>query len=234
MSALLKKIRTPTFIFFSCVLVLSVIVTILSKPYFTERIFYVDNYKYSFYSDQDNVVTYRSKTNDPIQVKLDHEKRTVTIQHQEYFITKINSSPSPNYKVIYPNGHKYEVHDASGILLTSDGHGNYVSEASTFVNNQRMPQDGEEQYSPSTLVTAAYPEYHVTRGAPALLYLALAVLIYGWCSFRYRKFQDILFFLSLRWIWVNDPEPSDFYYFMSKVSGIIVMIGSLWIAVQAF
>lgn len=234
MTVLLKKIKSPTFIFFLCVLVVSVIVAILSKPYFTVPIFDVENNKYRFDSEQGNLTTYRSGTADPISVRLDHRERTVYINHEKYLITKIDHAFNTNYDVIYPNGNKYEVQDHSGQLISFDVNGNSVADVFFYVGSQRILQDGEEQFSPATLVTAAYQEYHFTRGAPGFLFLALTILIFGWCSFRYQKFQDFLFFLSLRSFWVNDPEPSDFYYFTSKVSGIIVMIGSLWIAFKAF
>ncbi|WP_431523670.1 DUF6199 family natural product biosynthesis protein [Paenibacillus pabuli] len=32
----------------------------------------------------------------------------------------------------------------------------------------------------------------------------------------------------------RDPEPSDFYYLMTRIGGIVVMIGSVWIAFKAF
>ncbi|MFS0858486.1 hypothetical protein [Paenibacillus taichungensis] len=230
----LKKIKSPTFIFFSCVLVLSVIVAILSKPYFTEPIFHVENNKYTFDSEQGNLTTYRSGTADPIQVRLDHQERTVYINHQQYLITKIDSAFSTTYNLIYPNGNKYEVQDHSGQLISFDAKGNSVSQVFFYVGSQRVLQDGEEQFPPATLVTAAYPEYHYTRGAPGYLFLALAAVIFGWCSFRYQKFQDFLFYLSLRSFWANDAEPSDFDYFLSKVCGIVVMIGALWIAFNAF
>jgi len=65
------------------------------------------------------------------------------------------------------------------------------------------------------------------------LFLGLALLIFGRCGYRYRKLQDILFSLSYR-LWVNDPEPSDFYYFMCNAGGLIVMIASVFVALQAF
>nr|WP_154896154.1 hypothetical protein [Paenibacillus xylanexedens] len=103
-----------------------------------------------------------------------------------------------------------------------------------YVNNQRVLSEDEVQFSPDTIVTAAYPIYHHTQGEPVYLFLALAGLIFGWCSFYYRRFQDILFLISLRWIWVNDPEPSDFYYLMTSIGGIVVMMGSVWISFKAF
>ncbi|MCG7382983.1 hypothetical protein [Paenibacillus sp. ACRRY] len=230
----LRKIQSPTLIFFSCVVVASVIVGFLSKPYFTEHIFYADNQKYLFDRKEEQQMIYRSRTADSIQVQVEQQKRTVFIDNQKYIITEINSKPNPTYSVLYPNGRKYEVQDQSRELRSFDEEGNIMTSVTFYVNNQRILSEDEEQYSPDTIVTAAYPVYHYTQGQPVYLFLALAGLIFGWCSFYYRNFQDLLFLLSLRWIWVNDPEPSDFYYLMTSIGGIVVMIGSVWIAFKAF
>lgn len=230
----LRKIQSPTLIFFSCVVVVSVIVGFLSKPYFTEHIFYADNNKYLFDRKEEQQMIYRSRTADSIQVQVEQQKRTVFIDNQKYIITEINSKPNPTYSVLYPNGRKYEVQDQSRELRSFDEEGNIMTSVTFYVNNQRILSEDEEQYSPDTIVTAAYPVYHYTQGQPVYLFLALAGLIFGWCSFYYRNFQDLLFLLSLRWIWVNDPEPSDFYYLMTSIGGIVVMIGSVWIAFKAF
>ncbi|MDF2925153.1 MAG: hypothetical protein K0R57_4067 [Paenibacillaceae bacterium] len=234
MSALPKTIKSPTFVFFSCLLAISLTVGILSKSYFTVPVFYMDHNKYTFHSGQDGAVTYHSRYGPPVQVSIADGRRTVSLEGQEYVITETSSEPTAKYNVTYPGGQNYEVQDQSGHLIAFDEHGELVSGLLIYTGDQRVLQDGEEVFTPHMLVTAAYPQYHFTPGTPAFLYFALAGIIYGWCGFRYRKFQDILFLLSLRWVWVNDPEPSDFYYFMCKVGGIGAMIISLFLAVKAF
>ncbi|MFC5531855.1 hypothetical protein [Cohnella yongneupensis] len=67
------------------------------------------------------------------------------------------------------------------------------------------------------------------------MFLALGLMVYGWSGYRYRKLQDFFFSLSLYRFWVKgDPEPSDFYYFMCKAGGILVMIGAVIIAFYAY
>ncbi|MGG4482298.1 hypothetical protein [Paenibacillus illinoisensis] len=234
MTKWLKKIHSPTLIFFSCVVVLSVIVGFLSKPYFTEHIFYADTNKYLLDRQEENQLIYKSRTADSIQVLVEQQKRTVFIDDQKYIITELSSKPHAKYSVLYPKGDTYEVQDHGGILRSFDEEGNIITSIAFYVNNQRILSEDEEQFSPDTIVTAAYPIYHHTQGEPVYLFLAFAGLIFGWCSFYYRRFQDILFLISLRWIWVNDPEPSDFYYLMTSIGGIVVMVGSVWISFKAF
>jgi hypothetical protein len=234
MTSLFKKLRSPSFIFFSCVLVVSALVAILSKPYFTEPVFYIDQHKYAFEREQGSLVTYRSGTAVPVQVRTDGQSHTVTINRIDYVITKNSDPYNIKYNVTYPNGHRYEVQDQSGNLLSYDEKGEVYFPNQVYIGDQRVKGEDEEAYHPAELVRAAFSEYHDTPGVPGFLFLALCLLIYGWCGYRYRKVQDVMFFLSLQWLWVNDPEPSDFYYFMSQVGGILVMIGSVIIAFKAF
>ncbi|MEO2206576.1 hypothetical protein ABGV42_22955 [Paenibacillus pabuli] len=85
-------------------MVVSVIVGFLSKPYFTEHIFYADINKYSFDRKEDNQMIYRSRTANSLQVQVEQQKRSVFIDDQKYIITEINPKPNITYSVLYPNG----------------------------------------------------------------------------------------------------------------------------------
>ncbi|WP_379129600.1 hypothetical protein [Paenibacillus sp. sgz500958] len=234
MKSLLLKIKSPDFIFFSSLLSLSIIVALLSHNYFTERVFYISGDMYTYYSEKEDLITYHSDNASPVQVRIDYPDRIVILNDNEYTITKLKSGYLTIYNVTFPDGSKYEVQEQPGTLISFDDQGNLVSELLMFVNNQRVMSEGELLYTPAMLVKAAYPEYHFTRGEPSFLYLALALMIYGWCTLRYEKFQNFLFLISLRWVWVEDPEPSDFYYFMCMVSGIAIMLMAVWVAFQTF
>lgn len=233
MNSISKK-HVPTLIFLICVVIVSLLVGILSRPYFTEPIFYVDQHKYTYDHEQGNQITYRSGTAAPIQVTGDHQKHTVIIDNENYIITRISSTPNATYNVFYADGRKYTVEQQSEQLISYDAQGNMLSPVNMYIDGQSVIEDHEEHYNPATLVTVAYPEYHHTPGTPILLFIALAGLIYGWCSFYYPRFQKFQFLLSLRWIWSKDPEPSEFYYAMSKIGGIACMIVAIWGAFQAF
>ncbi|QHW32378.1 hypothetical protein GZH47_17220 [Paenibacillus rhizovicinus] len=229
--------KTPSFIFFSIVLLVSILTGVLSKPYFTDRVFYLheDVYKFAGAQEQDQLITYHSSMAEPIQVRIDDElHRTVVIGKQSYSIADKTANFSTSYRVTYPNGHTYKVEDNAGLLLSYDDKGNFLIYNEVYIGGERVPQPGEEDFPPSALVTAAYPDYHIKRGMPGFLFLALGMLIYGWCGFQYRKFQDWTFRLSPQRLNYVDPEPSDFYYFMCKVGGLAVMAGAVFIAFKAF
>lgn len=227
--------KTPTFIFFVSVVLVSVLTGVLSKPYFTDRVFYLYEDTYKFAGEQDRLVTYHSSTAAPVQVRIDDElHRTVIIGGQSYAIADNSVPYSTKFRVTYPNGHVYSIEDHNGMLLSYDKKGNIVMAIQMYVDGERIMEEGEEDFPPSALVSAAYPDYHVKRGMPGFLFFAIGVLILGWCLFRYRAFQDLLFYLSPQRLMYENPEPSDFYYFMSKVGGIVIMIGSIIFAFKAY
>jgi hypothetical protein len=227
--------KTPGFIFFVSVLLVSVLTGVLSKPYFTDRVFYLYEDTYKFGGEQDSLVTYQSSTAGPIQVRTDDVlHRTLIISGQSYMIADKSVPYSIKFRVTYPNGRVYSVEDNNGLLISYDDKGNIVMAIQVYADGKRIKQEGEEDFPPSALVRAAYPNYHVKRGMPGYLFLALGLLIFGWCNFRYQAFQDLMFRLSPQRLMYENPEPSDFYYFMSKVGGIVVMIGSIFVAFKAY
>ncbi|GGH23504.1 hypothetical protein [Paenibacillus segetis] len=212
-------------------------IIVMANTYFSKSVFFINQHKYKQVSSQNNTISYRSGSVDAptIDVHINDQNRKILINNEAYFIYNAKGMGVNKYSVTYPNGHKYEVVvNQSQFFMSYDEHGEYVSEISFYVNGQRIIQEGEEEYLPSALVIAAYSEHHTKQGSLALFILSWLLLIYGWCGFRYEKFQKFLFLISLRWIWTNDHEPSDFYYFMSKVGGVLVMIGSIVLAIKSF
>lgn len=89
-------------------------------------------------------------------------------------------------------------------------------------------------YSPSIIVRAAFPEYHTKQGSLLLYYGSFLLMLFGRCLFRYEKLQNIVFHLSLHGIWVRDAEPSDFYYFSCKLSGVAIIGMGIYVFVKSF
>lgn len=228
--------KKPDVIFIVSLILVSIVIGVLSKPYFTDRVFYLNMNTYKLADKQGSSVTYHSSAAAPvIEVRIDDElHRTVTIDGQHYAIADISLPYLNKFQVTYPNGHVYSVEDHSDMLLSYDDKGDLVMFVQAYANNERIKEEGEEEVRPADLVSAAYPEYHVKRGMPGLLILALGLMVFGWCSFRYQAFQLFLFRLSPQRLMYENPEPSDFYYFMSSVGGIVMMIGSVIVAFYAY
>ncbi|WP_227013430.1 hypothetical protein [Paenibacillus psychroresistens] len=205
----------------------------MSKTYYSESIFYVDLHKYKMEDQQGKIISYRNGEARSIEVHISDQDRTIIIDGMKYLIYKNQDPNNLKYEVVYPNGHKYEVVDQAGQLMSYDEKGEWVLEVYLYADNKRILENGEEIYLPGSLVTIAYPEYHSKQGSLVLFVLSIVLLIYGWCGYRFRKFQSFLFTISLHWIWVQDSEPSDFYYFMCKVGGVIIMCGSVFLFLKS-
>lgn len=234
----LKRIKFFSMLLTAGVIIITVSVIVFASSNFSQHVFYVNLHKYKQVSEQGEIVRYAAGSAPFIDVQMKDQNRDIIINHETYSILQIVSPPGTHqYRVIYPNGHQYKVEDQSGNLLSFDAKREiFFGGGSVYINGERQLQDGEEdeEYYPSELVTAAYSEYHTKQGSWAVFILSILFFIYGWCGFRYEKFQTFLFWISLRWIWVEDAEPSDFHYFTCKVGGIIAMIAAVYFAIQSF
>ncbi|MEK8127194.1 hypothetical protein WMW72_04630 [Paenibacillus filicis] len=205
-----------------------VVIAILAKSHFSQSVFDMNDHTYRQAEIQEGQVNYRSAAAPPIYVQIHDPNRDVIINEQRYSVYRDTSTGrETTFLVTYPDKQTYKVYEQSGSFLSYDENQGWVSELAMYSNNQRFRSLGDLDYFPSSLVIAAYPEYHDHPGNPVLFVLAFLLLIYGWCGYRYLKFQNFLFLISLRWVWVNDPEPSDFYYLMCKITGVLTMIGAV-------
>ena len=57
---------------------------------------------------------------------------------------------------------------------------------------------------------------------PLFLFFAVFAVALGWCAARHEAFVRFQFKLTYG-LWVEDPEPTDFYLFMAKIGGYIAM-----------
>lgn len=206
---------------------LATLIVFFGQWYFSQKVFYIFDYTYKLSSKQGELLTYTSGSGPDIRVYIDGEHKNLFIEQEEY---KIFKSVGMRYKVLYPSGSEYEVIDNRGMLIEVDENGDWVPFMGLYAvkaDGTPIIPEGRERYGPSSLITAAYEEYHTTQGTPFLYYFSFFVLIYGWCGYKYREFQNFLFIISLKWIWTESHEPNEFYYFMCKVGGIISMVGSL-------
>lgn len=203
---------------------LAVVIVAFARWYFQVNIFYVDEDIYKLVHDQGHRLTYESSTGPPLQVTHHEADRIVTLENKAYKISPYMKNNQPWYQVYYPNGKVFDVERVGHMMRVYDEKGEWVIQFRTYSGNQRLLSPGEEIYYPGEFVEAVYPEYHQKQGTPIYYWLGVFLLIVGWCEFRYEKFQTFLFWISLKWIWTENPEPNAFYYFMAKVGGVVAMI----------
>jgi hypothetical protein len=233
-NSFLRSLKPSAILILLGITLAAVILGVTAHSYFSERVFYLDLQKYKKASELSEVTIYKAWSGKSLEVHTNDSGKTVLINKEEY---KISGNPTEHgfqYKIMYPNGRLYTVEDQYGSLTSYNDNGEFVPEFAAYVNGLRIINEGDERYFPSFLVSAAYPQYHTSQGSQFLFFLSVGLFIYGWCSFRYERLQRIQFFLSLRWIWVQDGEPSDFYFFMCKVGGIAVMLMSIYFLIRSF
>lgn len=223
-------IITGIILFFAA---MSVLLGYANTHYYSVPIFHLDQAKYNLAHTQSGESLYTSPFGPDVLVQDAGDNRKVIIDKETFSIAREKVLNGYEYKVGYPAGQTYQVTSQNDMFLAFDEQGELAVELSFEVNGTRMLSPGEERYFPSALVIAAYPQLHYTQGSFGMLILAVILLMFGWCTFRYEPFQRALFWASLRWVWFEDPEPSDFYFMMSKISGIIIMLGSIVVAFQS-
>jgi len=216
-----------------------VLVTGWAQAYYSKKVFYVEGIKYTQYADLgQGKLEYRAFLNrgEPIYVQTREDVKRIVISGEVFDIRprEVDSRQRSSYEVISPEGKTYLVKPfGDREFLTYDEKGEMVLPGFRISSGGIGQDDSsdlvEPRYYPSQLVQAADAWFHVPNGSIGFFLLALGMLIYAWCGFRYEAFQRFLFHISPSNWMVEDPEPSDFYFFMCKVGGIFGMGFSLWI-----
>ncbi len=191
--------------------------------YYTQKTFYLDGSMFKPHSAaQDGSRTYvRTRGKEKISVRQEDNRRTVTIRGEAYVVDKLASNGMPAlYRVTYPSGASYNVEDQGHMLIARDKNGEWLTGGGFYVNGKRQLAPGEEYYYPSKIVTAAYEQYHEQHTLPIMLIPALFCLGFGWLQLRSERFVLFTFKLSYG-LWVENPEPTDTYLIMTKVSGVV-------------
>lgn len=201
--------------------------------YYSVPVFYLDLSKYTLEHTERGKSLYTSSTGPKVLVQDAGDNRDVSIEGKTFSITHERVFTVDEYEVTYPEGKTYRVTRHGDMFMAVDEQGEFIPEFTTEVNGSRVLSPGEERFLPSALVTAAYPEFQNSQGSFGILILSVLLFLFGWSTFRYEKFQRILFWASLNWLSFQDPEPSDFYFLTSKISGIVIMVGSIVVAFQS-
>ncbi len=219
------------------ILLVIVGISVWSAPYFSESVFYMHGDKFRVHQQQQGQVAYRSFDGEQVVVLngADPHHKQVKIDQQNYTVSVIEDHPVPRYEVTYSSGDRYRVDTYGEMLMGVDDQGHMIPELSWSINGVPQPIDDKVGlYSPSMVVRAAFPEYHTKQGSLLLYYGSFTLMLFGWCLFRYEKLQNIVFHLSLHGIWVRDAEPSDFYYFSCKLSGVAIIGMGIYVFVKSF
>jgi hypothetical protein len=211
-----------------------ILAVLLGIWYFSVKEFELDFNIYRVAEKNDQSVRYVSKTGPPVVVHINGSERMVTINGQDYRIGREETLFGDEYRIRYPNGKTYIVSEQYH-MVPMEENGELAGGVDAYVNGRRISfGDQGLRYHPSELIHAAYEKFHRSRGYPVLYWLSIPMFLFGWANFRYEWFQRAMFWASLKWIWVENPEPSDYYFIMSKISGVVIMGLALLMFFQSF
>ncbi|OXM15496.1 hypothetical protein [Paenibacillus herberti] len=140
------------------------------------------------------------------------------------------------FLIDYPGDIRFRVELTNDQTLIYDSNGKlYFVFVTAYTNGQPDPSlPVWNRFPPYALIKAAYPELHERRGQPLHFILGLLVLVFGWCEFRYERFQHLSYWLSLRWVGTDNPEPNDTHFFLCKIGGIFMMLFSVYLFFKSF
>lgn len=225
----MKPIKMSFILKLIALLILVPIILIWAYNYFSEKVFYLDDKTYSESSAESMITTYTTRLGEIIQITQYPDYKQLQINSEMYRIHENGSKDhEKTYLVTYPSGKTYTVKDVSnsGFLMAYDENGELVSGLTVYANSERILSPGEEYYPPSSLVSASYDKYHLQRGNVFLFIMSILIFGYSWCLFRIEAFQRLLFKISYG-LWVVDPEPTEFYFSVTKLGAIAGMIMSV-------
>ncbi|WP_422660959.1 hypothetical protein ACK8P5_10920 [Paenibacillus sp. EC2-1] len=228
-----KPFKLSTLLTTAVFITVSVLIISFALSYFSQSVFYLNDEKYKKTYEQPNLITYQSRNAPSIEVIPSNDVQVVRINNEDYTITRKEDINGPIFHVNYPNDEKYTVVDHSGTMLSYDENGEMVSfiTINAYAGNgtKLLNNAGEEEeisFYPGSLVEAAYPAYQGKQGTQPLYWIAVFLLVLGWCWYRYEKVQNFLFYINPRYSW-QDDEPNGFHYFICKFLGILMMVGAL-------
>jgi len=230
------RIRWRRWLGVALLVLIAAVVAGWAQSYYSKTFFYLDDVKYFKYEDTGSTVEYRAAfgRGNPVVVHARALERVVETGGESYLIrgTEARGGEWEPYAVVYPDGTEYRV-EAFGQdgFQVFDQAGEWVLPPAVMHvgMGNKMRDPGSPRYFPADFAVASDEAFHQPNGSVGFFLLAVALFIFNWCGFRYEAFQRFLFHISPSNLMVRDPDPSDFYFFMCKVGGVLGMVVSLGI-----
>jgi len=187
----------------------------------------IGDHTFSLKDKDEQHIVFRSSSSQEITVGINETQRTVHYNDEQYLVSLISTEPTTTYSVTLPDQAIFKVRDAQGFLFELDDKGELAGGISITVDTGYMKPPLPEQLFPSKAVGIAYPQYYEHRGILPIFILSWIFMLIGFTIYRFEAVQNILFRLSLYSLFTVNPEPTDFYYFTQRISGIIIIIVGL-------
>lgn len=231
------RIRWRRWLGVALVVLIMAVVAGWAQSYYSKKFFYLDDAKYFKYEDSGSgTIEYRAAfgRGNPVVVHARALERVIETGGESYLVrgTEGLEGEWEPYAVVYPAGTEYRVEPfGQDGFQVFDQAGEWVLPPAVMhvgLGNKIRDPDSL-RYFPADIAAASDEAFHQPNGGVGFFLLAVALFIFNWCGFRYEAFQRFLFHISPSNLMVSDPEPSDFYFFMCKVGGVLGMVVSLGI-----
>lgn len=198
-----------------------------SIPRFQDRVFYVNDNKYRLAEHTGNSSVYRSLwIESPITVTETGGGSTydILIEKERIHVQLLQESEEERvYDIVDAQGNRRAKLQRYGWVEVSQPDGSYAPEffGYSVTNGQKVPfNTGGHDYPAMTLIEMTDPSLQAKNGKPYYYTLGVILLTGSIIGWRFREF-----FFKLRYIlWVEDPEPTDFYLFMTKIGCIAMAV----------
>jgi len=211
-------------------------IAVWAYNYYSEKVFYINDVKYVKHApEHNNITSYTDNTGNEIRLIKHGDYRELEIASESYRIeeTKLNAFED-TFIVTYPSGKTYTVRNINNndFLMAFDEKDEMVISTVAYSNGERIHSSNDLYHHPSSLVAAAYDEYHEQQGNLIIFILSLIFFVFSWMLLSNKSLQLFLFHISYG-LSVVDPEPSDFYFVTTKIGAVGGMFASFVFFIQS-
>ncbi|WP_438434763.1 hypothetical protein [Gorillibacterium sp. sgz500922] len=192
-----------------------------SIPRFGDPVFHVDGAKYRYAGTSGGGELYRTKgQGEPITIRHDGKRTEIHIGQEAFQVQRMDAvEGADQYEVTDSIGTRV-AKELSGLVLVRQENGEFVPEFIGYAvtsNGERIYSDPQEHPVPAgTLVQIADPTLWTKDGQVGYYLLGVFLLAVSWLRCRFVEF----FFRLEYGLWVEDPEPTDFYLLVNRVGSI--------------
>jgi len=202
------------------------LILLWASRYYTTDVVLFNNHEYKLEYADESYKLYTSSYGPPIKLYEGNNLKVIAVDEEKYTIwNSLVTETSQAYAVHYPDGRVYSVEhlNKENKLIVSD---NNFQIALKVIPHETYSMDGLK-YTPTDIVQVAYEKYYKKRGKWQVFIIAIIILLFGYYVTTNRKLQMLIFHLRYG-IDVNEPEPTPFYFVITKLGGgVMIFIATL-------
>lgn len=220
----MKLTSAKTWLLTAVVVILLFMTTVMAVRYFSTPMVSFERLDYIMKEQSGDKRVYRTSHGySEVIVTGEGDNRTVAVDGIVYKVTRMGEGERPHYRFEYPDGNVlkggYE-DDWSPRFVIEDEQGHVEEEPLFHVVTGDPPLQPEHPILASALARIAFEPVSQGRGTPFFYWIGLGMLPIAAICWRYP-----LLGFKLRYaLWVENPEPTEFYIYMAKVGAVVTAV----------